>query len=231
MTGSSPIAASKPRTSTSAPPPARVGGARPRRCRDRPSSAKSGSRASTAAASRSRTPIQPGRCRSRPRRRISARVTRRAARHPVQCRVVHRAGPHQRWRGEREPARRDAARPARRRTPARPGPSCRGVPPASSQACAAADRRVSGEGQLSGPAPDPHPVVGLRVGRRQQERRLRQVGPVGEAGHLLVGQTVGVVDDRDRVPAIRLAGEHVDLAESTHGDHPGAAQAWSDIGP
>ena len=133
-----------------------------------------------------------------------------------------------------------AANPSRgeRRTSTSPAPhSCtttspRGTPPASSHAWALPMVGWPGERQLAGGRPDPHPVVGGRVGRRAQERGLGQVGPPCEARHLLVGEAVGVVDDRERVAEPRLGAEDIDLAE---GQHPaiqaqrraGWGQAWA----
>ena len=99
-------------------------------------------------------------------------------------------------------------------------PSCWGCPPASSQACALPDRRVSRERQLQARREDPQPVVGVRVRRLEQERRLGQVRPARERRHLLVAEPVRAVHDRDRVAEERLAGEDVDLAEAAHAREP-----------
>ena len=76
-----------------------------------------------------------------------------------------------------------------------------------------AEGRVPGERKLLHRGEDPHPVVRPLVGRRQQERGLRQVGPAGEQPHLLVGEPVRPVHDRHRVANEWLFGEHVDLSE------------------
>ena len=49
---------------------------------------------------------------------------------------------------------------------------------------AGAQGRMAGEGQLPLRREDPHPVVGTRVGRRQEEGGLLHVRPVCEGGHL-----------------------------------------------
>jgi hypothetical protein len=58
-------------------------------------------------------------------------------------------------------------------------------------------------------------VVGPGRRGRQEERRLRQVRPAREPQHLLVGETLAVEDDRERVARERLGGEDVDLAEAS----------------
>ena len=73
------------------------------------------------------------------------------------------------------------------------------------------ERRVAGEGQLPPGREDPHPVVGAGLRRREHERRLRQVRPVGDPLHRGVVEPVAVEHDGDRVPAERHLGEHVDL--------------------
>jgi hypothetical protein len=82
---------------------------------------------------------------------------------------------------------------------------------------AGSERRVAGEGQFTPGTEDANAVVGprcsSRVGRRQQERSLRQIGPVGEALHLVGGQTLTIVYDGERIPEVRDIGEDVDLFE------------------
>ena len=83
---------------------------------------------------------------------------------------------------------------------------------------ARAERRMAGEGQLAARREDPHPVVGAGLRRREDERRLGEVRPVGDAGELVVGEPVTVEHDGDRVAAVRRLGEHVDLGEAAlHG--------------
>lgn len=77
----------------------------------------------------------------------------------------------------------------------------------------AAERGVPGERQLTARREDAQPVVGVGVRRREHERRLGQVGPPCEAGHLVVGETQRVEDDGDGVAAVRGCGEDVDLGE------------------
>jgi hypothetical protein len=76
---------------------------------------------------------------------------------------------------------------------------------------------VARERELLGRREDAHAVVGARGGRREDERRLRQVRPVRETLHLLGGQAVAVEHDRERVTAERGGGEDVDLDEGAAG--------------
>ena len=78
---------------------------------------------------------------------------------------------------------------------------------------ARAERRVAGERQLPARHEDAQAVVGVRCGRTQQERRLREVRPAREALHRRVVKVVGVVHDGHRVAAVRAGAEHVHLAE------------------
>jgi len=64
------------------------------------------------------------------------------------------------------------------------------------------ERGMPGEGQLPAGSEDPQAVVGLGVGRRQYERRLRQVRPSGDALHRLAVQPVAVEDDGDGVAQV-----------------------------
>jgi hypothetical protein len=78
---------------------------------------------------------------------------------------------------------------------------------------AAAQRRMPGERELVRKSEDPHPVVGVRRGRRQEERRLRQVHPPGELLHLLRRQALGIEHDGKWVAGEWVGREHVDLLE------------------
>jgi hypothetical protein len=69
------------------------------------------------------------------------------------------------------------------------------------------------ERQLAARREDAHAIVGARLGRREQETRLAQVGPARERLHALVVERVGAVHDRERVAAQRGGGENVDLGE------------------
>jgi hypothetical protein len=83
---------------------------------------------------------------------------------------------------------------------------------------------VPGERELAGGREDPHPVVGLGLGRGEDERGLGEVRPVGDAKHLVVGETVAVEHDRQRVPEERHGGEHVHLFEASQ-HSPNATRA------
>ena len=77
---------------------------------------------------------------------------------------------------------------------------------------------MPGERELGDGSEDAHPVVGVRIVRRQDEGRLREVRPVREPLHLLGVEIGGVEHDRDGVAAVGHRREHVDLAEwSLHG--------------
>ena len=72
---------------------------------------------------------------------------------------------------------------------------------------------MPGEGELLVGGEDPDPVIRLRVGGRQQERGLGQVGPVGELLHLPGGEVAGVDHHGERVAPVVFGGEHVHLGE------------------
>jgi hypothetical protein len=72
---------------------------------------------------------------------------------------------------------------------------------------------VAGERQLTGRGEDPQPVVGGRVARLEEERRLGQVRPAGDRRHRRIVELVGAGHDGDRIAHERLGGEHVDLGE------------------
>ena len=71
------------------------------------------------------------------------------------------------------------------------------------------------EGQLDGGREDPDAIVGVVGGRWEQERRLGQVRPAGEATKGLVVDPLRLVDDGDGIAAIRLVGEDVDLTKGS----------------
>lgn len=81
---------------------------------------------------------------------------------------------------------------------------------------AGAERRMSSERHLVLRSEDPYPVVGVGVGRRKQEGRLRQVRPPCERLHLLVAQTLGIDDHGHRVPHRPPGGEHINLSKAPH---------------
>jgi len=77
---------------------------------------------------------------------------------------------------------------------------------------------MAGEWQLGLGVEDPDAVVGRVIRRREQERRLRQVRPAGEALHLVRREPAAVQHDRERVAEPGLRREHVDLGErAVHG--------------
>ena len=78
---------------------------------------------------------------------------------------------------------------------------------------AAAERRVTRERQLRHGREDPQAIVGLGGAGPEDERRLGEVRPAGEALHLLGREAGAVQDDGDGVAAVGLAGEDVDLPE------------------
>jgi hypothetical protein len=86
-----------------------------------------------------------------------------------------------------------------------------------------ADHHVGHRGEVRFEGPDtvpfrgehPHPVVGVARAGRRHEGRHGQVGPAGEGGHVLVGQTVTVQHHGDRVAAQSPRREHI------HGRTPG----------
>ena len=79
----------------------------------------------------------------------------------------------------------------------------------------AAERGVTGEGQLSRRGEDAQAIVGVAVRRREQERRLRQVGPAGERCISSVERS-SPQDDGHWI-AEGDGGENIDLAETTRG--------------
>ena len=71
---------------------------------------------------------------------------------------------------------------------------------------------MPGEGQFLLRGEDAQAVVGLKPRRAQQEGRLAEVRPVGEALHLLRRKSVGADHDAERVALEGDGGEDVDLA-------------------
>ncbi len=142
----------------------------------------------------------PGPLSIQPRRRPRRAPPRRARAATSRVGVVERAVAQQRRCGERQPL---------------PGPYD-DVPGAALLHHAARDRRhpaglepgvgrteggMAGERQLSAGCEDPQPVVGRRGVRREQEGRLRQVGPAGEGRHLLLVHPVGVCTTATGLPS------------------------------
>ena len=215
VTGSSTVA-SNARTSTSASDPPSVQG--PMTPMSHPSNAVgSGRKSRTARASFRSTPTQPGPLSHHLLSTMSSRVIRNAR--VTWSRSSSLTGPSRRSGGAC-----NASRSPRVMVTSPAPHSCtmaspRGVPPASSQACALPERRVAGERQLAAGGEDAEPVVGLGARGAQQERRLRQVGPLREQLHPGVVEVVGVVDDRDRVAGERAGAEDVDLAELVRVSH------------
>jgi hypothetical protein len=64
---------------------------------------------------------------------------------------------------------------------------------------------------------DANAVIGKRARWPQGERRLAQVGPIGERRHLRIGQGIGADNDGQRIASQRLRGKHVDLAKYEFG--------------
>jgi hypothetical protein len=86
--------------------------------------------------------------------------------------------------------------------------------PASLQPGVAGPQRwMPGEGQLLAGGEDPHPVVRAAGGRREHERGLREVRPVGEPLHLPRRQPLSVEHHGDRVPPVGDGGEDVDVPD------------------
>ena len=67
---------------------------------------------------------------------------------------------------------------------------------------AASQRRMAGEGQLAAGREDAHAVVGRRLGGRQQEGGLGQVGPLREVLHLRVVEAGAVEHHRERIAEV-----------------------------
>ena len=108
--------------------------------------------------------------------------------------------------------RRGGARRGRCRTPARPRPAGPALPRPRARRgrCPA-----SGAPRTAVPRPgeDPHPVVGGRVCRRQQERRLGEVRPARERAIWSSSSPAASCTTATGLPRQRSRAEHVDLGE------------------
>ena len=165
---------------------------------------------------RARCPASPARCRSSWSAPPGPR--RRPARDGLPHRgLVELAGPQQVGRPEGEGAallpQLDQAEAALLHEASLP----RRHTPGSQPRVGAAQRRMSGERQLTQGCEDPQPVVRRGVGGRQQEGGLGEVRPPGEGRHLRVGEAGGVVHHGHRVAGERTRGEDVDLGEGVGG--------------
>jgi hypothetical protein len=67
------------------------------------------------------------------------------------------------------------------------------------------------------------PPAARRLGRSDQERRLRQVEFLRDRPHLGIGQRVGVRHYRKRVPGQRLIGKDINEEKLLFGSHQQAA--------
>ena len=72
------------------------------------------------------------------------------------------------------------------------------------------ERRMAGKWQLAARSENTEPVISVRPLRRQQERRLRQVGPGSHSLHRLRVQALRIQHDGNRVASKRGSGEDVD---------------------
>ena len=161
------------------------------------SAANRGRSSSTDAAPPARVPATPARCRSSSRTRGAPAPGPQGAQDIVE-RLVGDGALAQEARS-RKASRPSSARPRVR--PRTPGPRLRTAGRAAllEPGVCAPQRRVPGKGKLLVGGEDAQPVVGRRLGGRQQERGLREVGPSCERRHLFVVETVGVVDHGNRV--------------------------------
>ncbi len=174
----------KPRTSNAHSLPAGCAPTTPTEAK-RFISAASGSRARTVAAESSRS-VEPVRAVLERLRRDDVFAA-RAERGDDGVEIVGAdLGARQRRRGERVAG--AVAADAHRADLALLDDLARRVRPAAAlePGVAAAERRMAGEGQLAARREDADAVVGARVGRREQERRLAEVGPARERLHALV---------------------------------------------
>jgi len=78
-----------------------------------------------------------------------------------------------------------------------------------------ADARMPGEGDFLLRGENPHAVVGTRRGRRQHERRFREIGPARDCLHLVRVEVGGLEDDGERIAGARARREDIDLLEGT----------------
>jgi hypothetical protein len=76
---------------------------------------------------------------------------------------------------------------------------------------AGTERRVAGEREFADGREDAHAVIRIRIGRGQQEGRIRKMGPAGEGGHPRVAQSLGGMHHRKRVAAQRIGRKGIDL--------------------
>jgi hypothetical protein len=83
---------------------------------------------------------------------------------------------------------------------------------------------VTREWQFADRREDPHAVIGIRVGRGQQEGRLGKMGPAGERGHPRVVQSLGGMHHRGRIAAQRIGRKDIDLGK------PERAHDWIRMG-
>ena len=82
---------------------------------------------------------------------------------------------------------------------------------------AAAESGMAREGELPLGREYSNAVVRKWTGWPQEERRLAQVGPIGERCHLRIGQGIGADNDSQRIASQWLRGKHVDLAKYKFG--------------
>ena len=78
---------------------------------------------------------------------------------------------------------------------------------------AGSERRVPGERKLAMRREYPHTIVRGVIGRTQQERRLAEVGPIGEGRHLRIGERIRSDHDSQWISAQRLRGKDVNLVK------------------
>jgi hypothetical protein len=145
----------------------------------------------------------------------SSRVIRRNATTASELAVVERSAAPERGSGEGEPV---AVAPDRHEAGAALLHDDVGLrhTAGGQPGVAGAEGGVPGERELAPRAEDADGVVGVRVRRRADERRLGQVAPLREGEHLRGVQTVAVEDDGHRVAEQRPVGEDVDLGEPAH---------------
>jgi hypothetical protein len=122
---------------------------------------------------------------------------------PPQDRLVDRARPDQWRRRECEAVGRPADPDQPGRTLLKDHVSRPRLPAGVEPGVAGPERRMPGERQLPGRREDPHPVIGGRVDRIEDERRLREVRPACEPLELGVVDPGPVEDDADRIAGER----------------------------
>ncbi len=79
---------------------------------------------------------------------------------------------------------------------------------------ATAQGRVAGEGQFLGGGEDPQAVVGPGIAGLEQKGGFAEVGPVGEGGHALGAELVGVEYHGQGVAFEGSRAEDIDLLET-----------------